>query len=124
MGRFAFLTGEEYNSLPSFLKKEIDKISSNLDLILNNKNLMNKKYFSLKFLKEIKKLLILGLIYPNYLDKEMISSIGLGRIGAEIELIPTCEKAIEELIDAEIKEDINSFLREIIQKIDLVIFHD
>ncbi|MBU4456359.1 MAG: hypothetical protein KKA65_02560 [Nanoarchaeota archaeon] len=100
MGRFAFLTGEEYNSLPSFLKKEIDKISSNLDLILNNKNLMNKKYFSLKFLKEIKKLLILGLIYPNYLDKEMISSIGLGRIGAEIELIPTCEKAIEELIDA------------------------
>jgi len=121
MENCAFFSKEEYYALPIFLQIQMHEIDLKFDKIFLQKK--NKKEFSLKFLKEIKNLLQVILVYPEYVDKTMVSSIGLWIAFIEVKLTPECEKAIEELMDAEIKEDINSFIREIIQKIDLVIYN-
>ncbi|MBU2638742.1 MAG: hypothetical protein KJ955_07250 [Nanoarchaeota archaeon] len=121
MKPYSFFVGEEYNRLPDFLKRQVDEIGLSCRHIIAESGTKLDKGQSIAFLKEIKKILLLALEFPENINKEMVSGIGTGIIGVDIKFVPECEEAIKELIDAETKGDITSFLHATIAKIDAVL---
>lgn len=120
IGKCCFLSREEYNALPSFLQKKLNKLDIMLDQLLIGyvEGEQLNKFAEKEYLNILIDLLKLWLKYPKELRIGFIASIGLFPTVNDIDFSEKTNDVVKELIDIDLYESgpkkfINRKLKEI-----------
>ncbi|MFA5887646.1 MAG: hypothetical protein WC852_02960 [Candidatus Nanoarchaeia archaeon] len=115
-----FLSKEEYSKLPLILKNRLNEVDKAFDFALSVKAKGEKK--AKAALLAFRILLDVALMYPKYLTVEMISAAAITFVEHEKIDFDRYKPLIDELIDAELDKDAETFVKSMILKIDEAVY--
>lgn len=117
MKKHSFFSREDQNTLPPFLKLQVDKLATKLNTALRSKDKLGTEWFSRKYLEIIRTLLFLILENPQQFSNDMVASMGEIPAIEDLGLLPEHENAVINLMHAEIAEERHLLIEGVLDKI-------